>query len=388
MITTTSTDSNTIIESARALRPLVESARDEMEAQRRMPARLVQAMAGARLFHLHVPTSLGGLEVDPMTFMRVIEEVSQADGSAGWNLMIGAGCGMFAGFMPEHVAKEAFGGPNDVAAAALAPRGRAVAEDGGYRVNGRWSFGSGIHHATWVAGGCIVFDGDTPRTDGGAPVIRLMLVPASEVEIHDIWHVSGLRGTGSEDFSISDVFVAEERAFLFEPYQDGPLYRMPLTYFLAQIAVVPLGIARAAIDALIDLATSKVPMRFGSVLTLRERAMAQVGVARAEALLGSARAYFYEALEEMWETIKAGDEASIDQRAKLRLATCNVATACAQAVDLAYHTGGGSSIYNGSLLQRCFRDVHAATQHMAVAPDGMEDAGRVLFGLQPTSPFF
>src|SRR3990172_1463917 len=157
MTTTTSTDPIAIIESARALRPLVESVRDEMEAQRRMPASLVKAMADARLFHLFVPQSIGGLEVDPMTFTRVVEEVARVDGSAGWNLMIGAGCGMFAGFMPEHVAKEAFGGPNDVAAAALAPRGKAVVENGGYRVNGRWSLASGIHHATWVAGGCIVF---------------------------------------------------------------------------------------------------------------------------------------------------------------------------------------------------------------------------------------
>jgi len=390
MITTTSADPNTILESARALRPLVESVRDEMEAQRRMPASLVQAMAGARLFHLFVPNSIGGLEVDPMTFMRVIEEVSAMDGSAGWNLMIGSGDGIIAGFVPEHQAQEVFGEPNSVVAGAIAPTGKAIAEDGGYRVTGRWKFGSGIHHSNWVGANCIVFDGDAPRMEGDAPVIRFIVVPAGEVEIHDVWYVSGLRGTGSEDFSITDVFVPEGLAvqlFSEKVYQDGPLYRMPITLFPATVAAIPLGIARAAIDALVDLATTKVPMRFGSVLTLRERATAQVAVAQAEALLGSARSYLYEALEEMWQTVTSGDPSTLEQRAKLRLASCHAATACAKAVDLMYTTGGGSSIFDRSLLQRCSRDVHAATQHvMVAAPNGMEDVGRVLLGLPSSSP--
>ncbi len=391
MVAATLTDQAGVLERARALRPLVESVRDEMEAQRRMPQPLVQAMCDARLFHLLAPKSVGGLEVDPITFGAVIEEVSAMDGSAGWNLMIGSGGSLFAGFLPAHVAKEAFGSPNSIVAGAIAPTGRAVVEDSGYRVDGRWSFGSGIHQASWVAGNCLVFDGDAPRMDGGLPVFRLMLVPARDVEIHDVWHVSGLCGTGSQDFSMAGLFVPEERTFIpfvSEPIHDGALYRLPVTWFASQIALVPLGIARLAIDTLVELATTKVPMRFGAPLPLRERGRAQGAVAQAEALLGSARAYFFEAQEEMWETVKAGGEPSPQQRAKLRLATISAATACAQAVDLVYQTGGGTSIYNRSLLQRCFRDVHAATQHVAVAPDGLEDVGRVMFGLQPSSPFF
>lgn len=380
-----------IIESAGALRPLIESLRDEMEAQRRMPTPLVQAMADARLFHLLVPKAIGGLEVNPMTFTRVVEEVAAMDGSAGWNLMIGAGMGLLAGYVPEHVGKEVFGRPNDVVAGALAFTGKALAVDGGYKVTGRWSFGSGIHHATWVVAGCVVYDGDMPRAFAeGVPFFRMVLVPASDCEIHDVWYVSGLRGTGSEDYSITDVFVPEERAFLplgGKVYHDGPLYRMPIGFFLALIATVPLGIARAAIDALVELAKIKVRGGFGQQVPLRERARAQIAVAQAEVLLGSARAYLFAAIEEMWETVKAGDDASMEQRAKLRLAFWNAATACAQAVDLAYHTGGGTSIYERSLLQRCFRDVHAATQHAAVAPLWLEEVGRVTFGLPPTSPF-
>jgi len=387
----TMTDQASILERARKLRPLIESVRDEMEAQRRMPRQLVQAMCEARLFQLLVPKSLGGLEVDAMTFARVIEEVSAMDGSAGWTLMIGSAAGVFAAFVPENMAKEVFGRADSIVAGALAPTGRAREKDGGYRVDGRWSFGSGIHHASWVGGNCLIFGGDAPRIENGLPVMRIMLVPANDVEIHDVWHVSGLRGTGSEDFSIRDVFVPDERAFLpflSQPWCEGPLYKLPLSWFLSTIALVPLGIARAAIDALVELATTKVPMRFGAPQPLRERAGAQTAVARAEARLSSGRAFYLDALEDMWETVKKGREPSLQQRARLRLATCNAAALCAQSVDLAYSTGGGSSIYDRSLLQRCFRDVHAATQHVAVAPDGLEDVGRVLFGLQPASPFF
>jgi alkylation response protein AidB-like acyl-CoA dehydrogenase len=391
MTTALSAESQSILERVREMEPLVSSLRDQMETERRMPAALVQAMSERRLFHLLAPKSLGGLEADPMTFMLVIEEVSRMDGSAGWNLMIGSGVSLFAGFMEEHAAREVFGAPDSIMAGAVAPTGRARPEDGGYRVDGKWSFGSGIHHASWVGGNSLIFDGDAPRLENGVPEIRIMMVPARDVEIHDVWHVSGLRGTGSQDFTMTNVFVPKERSlqlFTAQPVHDGPLYRMPPTAFTSQIALVPLGIARGAIDALVELATTKVPMRIGSQTPLRERPMAEAAVARAEALLGSARAYFIEAQDEVWETVKAGDEPTLEQRAKLRLATCNAAAASAQAVDLAYQTGGASSIFQQSRLQRCFRDIHTATQHMAVAPDGLEDVGRVLFGLQPNAPLF
>jgi alkylation response protein AidB-like acyl-CoA dehydrogenase len=387
------TEQSELIERARALRPLVTSLADEMERERRMPQALVDAMHEARLFHLFVPKSVGGLEVEPETYMRVVEEVSAMDGSAGWNLMIGAGGGLFAGFMHPDVLAEVYGNGRAVVAGALAPSGRAVVADRGYRVTGRWSFGSGIHHSSWVGGSCIVFDGEQPRPgSGGLPItVRLALVPRSNCEIHDAWYVSGLCGTGSEDFSMTDLFVPEEQTFmpfLDTPRQDGPLYRMPLTFLLSQVALVPLGIARAAIDALVEMASTKVPMRFGAPLPLRERPRAQAIVARAEALLGSARAYLYETIGEMWEDVKRGEEPSLDRRARVRMATVNAATASAEAVDLVYTLGGGTSIYARSPLQRCFRDVHAATQHAAVAGDGLEGAGRVLFGLDPGSPVF
>jgi alkylation response protein AidB-like acyl-CoA dehydrogenase len=279
-----------------------------------------------------------------------------------------------------------------VVAGVVAATGKAVAVDGGYRVTGRWSFGSGIHHSTSVVSGCVVFDGDEPRTMGAnLPFVRMMLVPVSDCEIQDVWRVSGLRGTGSEDYTITDVFVPEERSFLpffQKPHFDGPLYRLPITFFAVSLPCVALGIARAAIDEFLDLAKTKAPARIGQRTGLIDKPRMQLAVAQAEALAGSARAYLFEAVQEMWERVNAGDDVSMEQRAKTRIATCNAAVASAQAVDLMYNAGGGTSIYNRSILQRCLRDVHAATQHAGVNLDNMEDAGRVLFGLQPNAPVF
>lgn len=391
MTTATQTTSNeSILESAKALRPLIEEHRDDMEAQGRMPRPLVDAMLDAGLFHLLVPRSAGGSESDPIAYLRAAEEISRIDGSAGWNFMIGSGTAFAAGFLPEQVAKEACG-PRDIMAGVLAPTGRAHAKDGGYTVKGRWSIASGIHQATWVFGTCIVFDGDAPRmTDEGAPTMLDLLVPIADCEIHETWDVSGLRGTGSEDFSMTDVFVPEERAFRTfssHRYSDAPLYRLPFTFFPAGVATVPLGIARGAIDAFVELATTKVPMR-ASRTPLRERPAVQATVAKAEALLGSARAYFYESMQAVWDEVQSEGEASNERRAILRNASCHAAITCAEAVDLMYNAGGGSSIYSKSLLQRAFRDVHAATQHIAVAPDAMEDVGRIMFGLEPSGPMF
>ncbi len=387
---TQTTAAEAVIQSAKALRPLIEEHRDEMEKQGWMPRVLVDAMLDAGLFHLLVPRAGGGTETDPITFLRVAEEVSAIDGSAGWNLMIGAGSGIAGGFLPEGEAKEIFG-PRDIMAASLAPTGRADAKDGGYTVNGRWSFGSGIHQSTWVYGTCMVFDGDALRmTDDGMPVMRSMLVPIADCEILETWDVSGLRGTGSEDFTITDVFVPEHRTFrLFfsERYSDAPLYRLPFTFFPAGIASVPLGIARGAIEAFVELAMTQVPMRQNRT-PLRERPAAQVAVAKAEALLGSARAYYYESMQAVWDQVQSDGEASFDGRATLRNACCHAAMASAEAVDLMYNAGGGTSIYSKSLLQRAFRDVHAATQHIGVAPDSMEDVGRIMFGLEPSGPMF
>jgi len=276
--------------------------------------------------------------------------------------------------------------PRSIAGGVVAPRGRAVAVEGGYRVTGRWPFASGCEHAGWLLGGCVVSDGDEVRMlPNGAPDATLMMARAGEVVIHDTWHVSGLRGTGSHDIEMADVFVPASRAaslFTDRPRATGPLYAFPLFGLLALcIGGVALGLGRGALDELGELAGAKRPL--GSSRTLAERAVAQAETAQAEAALRSARAFLYEAIGEAWDAAAAGGEMSVAHRAALRLAATHATTTGAAVCDTAYRLGGGTAIYESSPLQRRFRDAHTATQHLLVAPATWELTGRLLLG-QPT----
>jgi alkylation response protein AidB-like acyl-CoA dehydrogenase len=381
-----------LVAAARNLGPLIREARDEIEANRHLPNSLVQAMANAGLFRMYVPRALGGFEVDPVTFSSVVEEVSRFDGAAGWNLTVGGVYGVLAGFLREDVAREIYCGPTPtIVAGSINPTGRAAAVDGGYRISGRWSFGSGINQANWITANCVVYEGDQRRVgpDGG-PDMRVMFFPSTQCEIRDTWRVGGLRGTGSHDYVVDDIFVPEERsliAFVAPPVQPGVLYASPfITIFAASIAAPPLGMARGAIDSLHELALTKTPT--GSSGLLRERASIQSDLARAEALVRAGKAFLYETLNDLEATAAAGETPTMEQRALVRIACAHAAISAAQAVDLMYNAGGATSIYESSPLERFFRDVHAATQHIGVVPNNYEIAGRVLLGLSPGTTRF
>lgn len=371
---------------ARALGAMIRGAVDEIEQNRRVPPSIVQAMAEAGLFRMLVPRSLGGGEVHPATLIEAIEEVARVDGSAGWCLMIGATSGIVSAYLPEEIAVSIYtADPRAVTGGALAPTGTATVVPGGFRVNGRWSFGSGIEHCQWLIAACVVLEDGTPRaTAGGMPEVRLVLVPRGECEVLDTWTVSGLRGTGSHDFTISDRFVPAERSvnlFADRPRHSGALYRFPLFGLLALgVAATITGMARGAIDALVELASTKVPT--GSRRALRERTHAQMQVAQAEALVRAARAFLFEAIDEVWGAAEEGSPIRTDHRALPRLAAVHAATSGARAVDLMYGAGGATSIYASSPLQRFFRDVHTATQHTMVSPSLYETTGRLFLGLE------
>jgi alkylation response protein AidB-like acyl-CoA dehydrogenase len=376
----------TSLDAARALFPRVRALADETEQARRLPRALVDAFASAGLFRLCVPRALGGEEADVGTVIASIEEVARADGSAGWCVMIGATTGLLSGYLPEDVAREVYGAdPQVVSGGVLAPRGRAVAADGGYRVTGRWPFASGCQHCAWLVGGCLVDGERTPRRlPNGAPEPVTLVFPAADVEIIDTWRVSGLCGTGSHDMAVREVFVPAARAVWLttdRAREGGTLYRFPLFGLLAvSIAGVALGIARAAVDELVELAGGKTPT--GSQRRLAERAVIQAQVAQAEGALRAGRALLFDAVTDAWSTARARGELGVRDRALLRLAATHATTSAAHAVDLMYNAGGGSSIYATNRLQRCFRDVHAATQHIMVAPVTQEVVGRILLGLE------
>jgi alkylation response protein AidB-like acyl-CoA dehydrogenase len=384
-------DAEAFVRAARALAPTIRELRADIERDRSLPVPLVKRMAETGFFSLWLARALGGPELNTVDYLRVIEELSRADGAVGWCAMVSAGYSRLSGYLDDGVAREIFGDGSTIVAGTINPTGKAIVVPGGFRVSGRWSYGSFIGHSTWTVGSSVIHDNEGPRRGpDGAPDMRLMLFPTSAVEIIDTWRVGGLRGTGSHDFHVTDLFVPDDHAiaaFTAKPVRPGTLYAAPfITVFAMAIASVPLGIARAAVEAFIALAEAKTPM--GGTSRLRDKASAQADVGKAEALLRSARAFLVESAHDIWNAVEAGDMPSLPQRATARLAAAQAAAASAQAVDLLYNAAGGTALYESNLLERCFRDVHATTQHMGTSSANFELSGRVLLGLDPGTPRF
>jgi alkylation response protein AidB-like acyl-CoA dehydrogenase len=365
---------------ARSIAPAVKEAGDAAERLRQCPPQIVELLHESRLFDMILPEKYGGLQESIPTMVRVLEELAIADASIAWVVGIANGTSIIAAHLEDPVAASLFV-PRAVSGGAQAPWGRAVRVDGGYRVTGRWPFASGCTHCTILVGGCTVVSPD--GTSGAFPDYRMAVFPAGDVEIIDTWHVTGMRGTGSHDMQVSDVFVPDERMLGFSigpPRIDAPTYRYPALGFLAlTISPIPLGIARRAIDELLALAGGKTPMGIGSKLA--ERSLTQYEIGRAEAILRSARAWMYEVMDEIWDKAVEGDEITPKDRAMVRAACAHAALESLRAVEIAYTLAGGSSIYESSVLQRCLRDAHTATQHVMLAPPNYEPAGKALLGL-------
>ena len=358
----------------------------EGEAAGQIAPPVVEAIRSAGLFSMLVPREIGGAEADVATMVRAIEAVSQGDGAAGWCVMIAATTGTTAASLPREGAAEIFGDPRSAAGGVLMPPQKALRTEGGYTATGRWGFGSGSGHASWMVGGFAVHGPDGPEfVADGVPALRMLFFPRADVTVHDTWHVSGLRGTGSNDFEVRDLFVPEHRTCAMlgsKRWAEGPLYTFPIWGLLALgVASVALGLGRAAIEELRTLATAKTPT--GSRRLLADRASAQSGLAEAEALVRSSRSFMLESIDDVWARVSAGSKMTLDDRALLRLSATNAAMSCARAVDICYNLGGASSIYEKSALQRHFRDVHTLTQHVMVGQPTLEVAGRIFLG-QPT----
>ena len=351
----------------------------EIDELRRLPDDVAKGLVATGLPRSLVASAYGGPERSIASVCDAIERLSYWNGSVGWCGMIAATTGLVSAYVEPSWAERIFGDPDVVAGGFAMPAGEATVVPGGLRVTGRWQWGSGTTHCTWIGGGCRVVGAG----EGGGPLAPFVLFERGEVEVLDTWFVSGLRGTGSNDYVVEDCFVPEGRwaDFLASgPLVDGPVYRFPLLGALALgVASVTIGLARRAQNELVELAGGKKPAQ--SNRTLAERATVQVDVAKAEAAWRSARALMREVVDEAWEVAVAGDPLSDEHRRRLRLAATNAAWRSAAAVDLMYSAGGGSSIHESSALQRVFRDVHVATQHGMVAERSLEPLGRMALGL-------
>ena len=372
---------------ARALAPLIAANAPRIERERAITPEVLAALHEARLFRMLMPRSCGGLEVDPLTYVQALEEIAKADGSTAWCIGQGSGCSVSAAYVAPEVAREIFGDARAVMASG--PSGtdtKAVVVPGGYRATGSWSFASGIKHAGWLGCHCQLFDADgTPRLEpDGKPAERTLLFPKSSAKLTDIWRVVGLKGTGSDNYTIEDLFVPAEYSYTRESPDDrrerGPLYRITIYHLYGMgFAAIALGLARATLDAFVELAASKIPNSRTSVL--RDNAVVQSQVALAEAKLQSARAYLLQSLREMWETTTRGDIPSIAQRATLKLAGTYAAHQAKDVVDTVYHAAGATAIFESNPFERRFRDMHTVMQQVQAQFVNFEMVGQVLLGL-------
>jgi alkylation response protein AidB-like acyl-CoA dehydrogenase len=373
-----------------ALTPRLRAASDAVEHRGSLTEPLVQALVEAGLYRMFLPRALGGGEIDPLTYFDVIEALAQADSAAAWSVLISTSTmtGTVRG-LPDTLLAELFASPRQaVMAGSGPPRGRAISTHGGYRLTGRWSQGSNILIAAWLHVGCHLYDGDQPRLGpDGRPIYLRCVVPASQAEVIDTWDTTGMRGTGSHDWALNDVFIPEPRVHgvVDQWPRPQPLYRFEGWTHVAH-AAVGLGIARVAVEEFISLAAGKEATWHASEGRLATRTTIQAKVAQAEALVGSARAYLRDTTRDAWETVTSGERLSTRQRALYRLSIAQAMANAVQAVDLMFSLGGASAIYTASRLDRCLRDAHTAAAHVWVAPDNFELAGRLLLGLDPGSP--
>ncbi len=376
------------VSAVRKLSMAIRERGGDIEAAGRIPPDVVSDLRGAGVFGMWMPSELGGAEAPPEDVIDVIETLGAADGSTGWCAAVAVGTGALAAYLPEAGAREIFATPSVITAGSFNPAGRAVAVEAGVRVSGRWGFASGSQHCDWLFGGCLDADpSGQPLSVDDRPVARLVFGPAASATIIDTWQVCGLRATGSHDFEVDRVEVPLDHtmAFAFSPWPGGAMWRMPpMSLFFAPMAAVPLGIARAAIDELMALAQDKTPYR--SSRRLAERDVVQSMLAKAEAAVRSAHAFLLEAMAEVWTDARSGAEISIRQRALVRLAIVNASRAGMDAVDLCFQAAGSTALFVENPMQRFFRDVHAAGQHVVLAFPGWETVGRVLLGLDPDTP--
>jgi alkylation response protein AidB-like acyl-CoA dehydrogenase len=379
-------DPGNILEVARGLVPAVRDAANEIERERKLPKELVEAFRSAGLFHLFVPADYGGLEVHPSVACRVIEEISAADGSAGWCVMIAAQNAAFSGFISRESAIQVYGNRQIVAGVAR-PIGRAIEARGGFSVSGRWPFCSGSSHADWLAAESVIYDGDKARTDAdGNTPSYMMFAPRSAATIHDTWNTTGLRGTASHDFSLSNAQVPAHLSMRMLPEQVHPwaFYRS-LAVMFATHGAQALGVARATVEAGMELARTKVG--WGTTRPLAEQPQLQGVIAEAYVLVEAAAEHMHGSINRLWDAALKGEDLG-PLNSRVRLATSNAASASVRAVDLVHDAFATTAIFQSSPLERRFRDIHTASAHVMISRLTYEAAGRVELGLEAGMPFF
>jgi indole-3-acetate monooxygenase len=352
----------------------IRARREEFDVKRHVPRDMIAKLKQLGVYRAHAPRCFGGDASTPMEFLKLIEAISKADGSVGWVASFGSAAVYLAALPRETLARLYANGPDVAFAGGLFPVQPAEKVEGGWRVNGVWKFASGSKGADLLGVGIGTGEGGKPLT---------AVLKPEDVEIVENWEVLGMRGTGSHDLRVKDKFVSDEWTFVRggAPSIDEPIYQYPSIAYAAQVlAVVNLGVARAALDEVSQAAGRS---SITGAPKMADRAYVRISVAKAEASLRSARAFFYEATEDAWDSILKGDGVSADQTSMLRLAATQAAREGASAVQAAYMLAGTSAIYDGHPLQRYLRDAMVVTQHAFLNESMYDGAGSVLLGVPP-----
>ena len=375
-----------LLDAVESLRGVFLAGSDEGEAAGTLPQSTVDAIYDSGLFSFKTPKVLGGAEADAMIQMDVIEAASRIESAAGWCLMIGAGSlsGM-AAFLPNEAIDEIFvGGTAPKTAGVAAPTGKATLVEGGYRVSGRWAFASGIRHSQWVGFGAMVADGNSTLQQ-----VR-MVVPTSQVQIHDNWNVLGLRGTGSCEFSLSDVFVPKR--FTWGGVEAKPLRGGP-NFLLGRPGMqttghcgFALGVGRRALDAVTELAKQKKRGYRGNEVLVADRGSFQRFLGESDLRLRAAKALCMETIEEAWESVCQGITPPPPLQIRLRASGTYSTTEASDVVSQAFRFGGGTAMYNSHILQKCLRDINASAQHQMVSDRAYENHGQFILGFPGANP--
>ena len=373
-----------LLERIRSIGPILKANLAEGERLRHLPQESFDALSDSELLTMLTPKSLGGMELDPVSYATVIEEAVRFDSAAAWTITNPLLWAFFCSRLPEQGAEELLGqDPRALFAASITPPMRAVPVDGGFQITGDGRFASNCHHARWIASVCAVNDGEaTPNKIIWAYISR------EDCQILDTWDVLGMRATGSDDIRVDNAFVPTQRAFPFTPeitlgprFQ-GPLYRFSFIGIVtAALTPVMLGIARVAIDEATALAKAKTATGGNSVLWMNPSVQSQIG--QAVATLRAARALLYNTLDDVWQWVSSGQEVTVDQRADLLLAATNASESAVRVVERMHTLAGTSAIYSGNPIERCFRDIQVARQHRFYTESRYETFGRMYFGLEP-----
>lgn len=374
-----------ILDNTRVLAPEIASRASEAAALRRLPRDLVDRLKAAGCFRVMFPKSWGGPEMSLPMQLEMAEILAHADTAASWCVKIGSDSGLFAAWLDESAARELYPDIDFVTAGQAPPNGRAHEAEGGYRVSGRWGFGSGCTHADVMMGGCVVENGRAKRSSESVfePEVVHVLAPAGRWEIEDTWYSTGLAASGSHHYSTQDLFVPEGHVLdLMSPSgRDEPLYRLPITALVSvPMAGIPLGLARRAIDELCALAGRKSVAIPPPPILLKNLPRVRLAVARAETSLGAARAYVYETVGRLWEEIEDRGDASMQTRRDVGLSRIHAYRMACEVARLMFDTAGPAAVHASSPLDRLLRDAVTINQHLLFNDGIVEELGAMALG--------